>query len=127
MLGFSFCKNKEVAERGKHDGEVWRTIHGHRVQIDSQSVQKQLSMIFGNKKARNSKTVNISNDKYKRLENQAFNYPKKFKNGNSYFVDLDSDLYEISIENHTPIVHNVIKDYEAILEALDIKLKGSKK
>lgn len=120
MLGFSFCKNKEVAARGKHDGEVWRTIHGHRV-------QKQLSMIFGNKKSRDSKTINISNDRYKRLRSQVFNYPKKFKNGKSYFIDLDNDLYRVSVENHEPIVHNVIKDYEVILNALDVKLGGSKK
>lgn len=83
-----------------------------------------MSMIFGNKKSRDSKTINISNDKYKRIGSQVFNYPKKFKNGNSYFVDLDSDLYEISIENHTPIVHNVIKDYENWLDVLGIELGG---
>ena len=127
MLGFSFCKNKEVAVRGKHDGEIWRTIHGLRVQIDSPGVQKQLSMIFGNKKSRDSKTINISNDRYKRLRSQVFNYPKKFKNGKSYFIDLDNDLYRVSVENHEPIVHNVIKDYEVILNALDVKLGGSKK
>lgn len=31
------------------------------------------------------------------------------------------------LENHEPIVHNVIKDYEVILNALDVKLGGSKK
>lgn len=112
---------------GKHDGEVWRTIRGHRVQIDSPGIQEQLSVIFGNKKERKDKTINIGYSQYKRIRDQVFNYPKKYKNGKSYYIDLDNDLYELSVENHTPIIHNVIKNYEQWLDIFGVELGDSKK
>lgn len=112
---------------GKHDGEVWRTIRGRRVRIDDDNIQKQLALIFGNKKERKSKTINVSSQTYGRIRSQVFNYRKKYKNGKTYYIDLDNTLYEVSIEKHEPIIHNKIRDYESILNALDIKLGGHKK
>ena len=62
------------------------------------SIQKQLSLLFDN--------------------------PRKYQNGYTYYVDLDNDLYEIYVENHEPIIHNKINNYELILDSLDIKLGG---
>ena len=47
-----------------------------------------------------------------------------------FFVlfDLDNNLYEITVENHEPIIHNKITNYESILDALEIKFhKGGPK
>lgn len=30
---------------------------------------------------------------YQRIRSQVFNYPKKYQNGYTYYVDLDNDLY----------------------------------
>ena len=111
----------------KYDGEVWRTIHGRRVRISDDNIQKQLSLIFGNKRSRESKIMNLNSKTYKRIRDQVYHYRKKYKNGKSYYIDLDGDLYEVSVEKHEPIIHNKIKDYEIILNALDIKLGGHKK
>lgn len=111
----------------KYDGETWRTICGRRIRIDDDNIQKQLDLIFGNKKERNSQTINISPQTYKRIKDQIYQYRKKYKNGKTYYIDLDNDLYKVSVEKHEPIIHNKIKDYEVILNALDIKLGGHKK
>ena len=122
---------KEIAGEkkymSKYDGEVWRTIHGRRVRISDDNIQKQLSLIFGNKRSRESKIMNLNSKTYKRIRDQVYHYRKKYKNGKSYYIDLDGDLYEVSVEKHEPIIHNKIKDYEIILNALDIKLGGHKK
>ena len=75
------------------------------------SIQKQLSLLFDNLT-------------YQRIRTQVFNYPRKYQNGYTYYVDLDNDLYEIYVENHEPIIHNKINNYELILDSLDIKLGG---
>lgn len=111
---------------GKHDDEVWRTIHGRRVKLSDKSIQKQLDLIFGNKKERKSKTINVSQQVYRRIRDQVYQDRTKYKNGKTYYIDLDNALYEVSVEKHLPIIHNKIKDYEIILEALDIKLGGYK-
>ena len=50
---------------------------------------------------------------YQRIQSKVFNYPKKYQNGYTYYI-----------ENHEPIIHNKISNYELILDALDIKLRG---
>lgn len=30
---------------------------------------------------------------YQRIQSQVFNYPKKYQNGYTYYIDLDNDLY----------------------------------
>lgn len=111
----------------KYDGQIWRTIHGRRVKIDDENIQTQLARIFGNKKDRKAKTIDVSHQTYERIRSQVFRYRIKYKNGKTYYINLDNDLYEVSVENHLPIIHNKIKDFEIILDALDIKLGGHKK
>lgn len=54
--------------------------------------------------------------------------PKKYQNNFTYYIDLDNNLYEITVENHEPIIHNKITNYESILDALEIKFhKGGPK
>ena len=44
------------------------------------------------------------------------------------FSSIDNNLYEITVENHEPIIHNKITNYESILDALEIKFhKGGPK
>lgn len=65
---------------------------------------------------------------YQRIRTQVFNYPKKYQNNFTYYIDLDNNLYEITVENHEPIIHNKITNYESILDALEIKFhKGGPK
>ena len=84
------------------------------------SIQKQLSLLFDKRK----QSLIVDYLTYQRIRNQVFNYPKKYQNGYTYYVDLDNDLYEIYVENHETIIHNKINNYELILDALDIKLGG---
>lgn len=84
------------------------------------SIQKQLSLLFDKRK----QSLIVDYLTYQRIRNQVFNYPKKYQNSYTYYVDLDNDLLEIYVENHEPIIHNKINNYELILDALDIKLGG---
>ena len=61
------------------------------------SIQKQISLIFNKKKQ------------------------QIFVDYFTYYIDLDNNLYEITVENHDPIIHNKITNYESILYALEIK------
>ena len=83
------------------------------------SIQKQLSLLFDKRK----QSLIVDYLTYQRIRTQVFNYPRKYQNGYTYYVDLDNDLYEIYVENHEPI-HNKINNYELILDSLDIKLGG---
>ena len=68
------------------------------------SIQKQISLIFNKKKQ------------------------QIFVDYFTYYIDLDNNLYEITVENHVPIIHNKITNYESILDALEIKFhKGGPK
>ncbi|RGG08851.1 hypothetical protein DWY83_03650 [Coprobacillus sp. AF27-24BH] len=68
------------------------------------SIQKQISLIFNKKKQ------------------------QIFVDYFTYYIDLDNNLYEITVENHDPIIHNKITNYESILDALEIKFhKGGPK
>ena len=82
------------------------------------SIQKQLFLLFDKRK----QSLFVDYLTYQRIRSQVFSYPKKYQNG--YYIDLDNDLYEIYIDNHEPINHNKISNYESILDALDIKLGG---
>lgn len=78
------------------------------------SIQKQISLIFNKKKQQ----IFVDYFTYQRIRTQVFNYPKKYQN----------NLYEITVENHEPIIHNKITNYESILDALEIKFhKGGPK
>ena len=48
------------------------------------SIQKQISLIFNKKKQ------------------------QIFVDYFTYYIDLDNNLYEITVENHEPIIHNKI-------------------
>lgn len=63
---------------------------------------------------------------YQRIRTQVFNYPKKYQNNFTYYIDLDNDLYEITVENHEPIIHNKITNYEQWLDVLGVELGGKK-
>ena len=68
------------------------------------SIQKQISLIFNKKKQ------------------------QIFVDYFTYYIYLDNNLYEITVENHEPIIHNKITNYESILDALEIKFhKGGPK
>ena len=68
------------------------------------SIQKQISLIFNKKKQ------------------------QIFVDYFTYYIDLDNNLYEITVENHDPIIHNKITNYESILDVLEIKFhKGGPK
>ena len=68
------------------------------------SIQKQISFIFNKKKQ------------------------QIFVDYFTYYIDLDNNLYKITVENHEPIIHNKITNYESILDALEIKFhKGGPK
>lgn len=68
------------------------------------SIQKQISLIFNKKKQ------------------------QIFVDYFTYYIDLDNNLYEITVENQEPIIHNKITNYESILDALEIKFhKGGPK
>lgn len=68
------------------------------------SIQKQISLIFNKKKQ------------------------QIFVDYFTYYIDLDNNLREITVENHDPIIHNKITNYESILDALEIKFhKGGPK
>lgn len=84
------------------------------------SIQKQLSLIFDKRK----QSLFVDYLTYQRIKAQVFNYPKKYQNGYTYYVDLDNDLYEIYVENHEPIIHNKINNYEEWLDVFGIELRG---
>ena len=84
------------------------------------SIEKQLFLLFDKRK----QSLFVDYLTYQRIRSQVFSYPKKYQNGYTYYIDLDNDLYEIYIDNHEPINHNKISNYELILDALDIKLGG---
>ena len=73
------------------------------------SIQKQLSLLFDKRK----QSLFVDDLTYQRIQSKVFNYPKKYQNGYTYYI-----------ENHEPIIHNKISNYELILDALDIKLGG---
>ena len=53
------------------------------------SIQKQLSLLFDKRKQR----LFVDDLTYQRIQSQVFNYPKKYQNGYTYYIDLDNDLY----------------------------------
>lgn len=68
------------------------------------SIQKQISLIFNKKKQQ----IFVDYFTYQRIRTQVFNCPKKYQNNFTYYIDLDNNLYEITVENHEPIIHNKI-------------------
>lgn len=66
------------------------------------SIQKQISLIFNKKKQ------------------------QIFVDYFTYYIDLDNNLYEITVENHEPIIHNKITNYEQWLDVLGVELGGKK-
>ena len=52
-------------------------------------IQKQLSLLVDKKK----QSLFVDYLTYQRIRSQVFNYPKKYQNGYTYYVDLDNDLY----------------------------------
>lgn len=84
------------------------------------SIQKQLSLLFDKRK----QSLIVDYLTYQRIRKQVFNYPKKYQNGYTYYVHLDNDLYEIYVENHEPIIHNKINNYEEWLDVFGIELRG---
>ena len=60
------------------------------------SIQKQISLIFNKKKQQ----IFVDYFTYQRIRTQVFNYPKKYQNNFTYYIDLDNNLYEITVENH---------------------------
>lgn len=84
------------------------------------SIQKQFSLLFDKRK----QSLVVDYSTYQRIRTQVFNYPKKYQNGYTYYVDLDNDLYEIYVENHEPIIHNKINNYEEWLDVFGIELRG---
>ena len=85
-------------------------------------IQKQLSLLFNKRK----QSLFVDDLTYQRIRTQVFNYPRKYQNGYTYYVDLDNDLYEIYVENHEPIIHNKISNYEERLDRLGNELGGKK-
>ena len=55
------------------------------------SIQKQISLIFNKKKQQ----IFVDYFTYQRIRTQVFNYPKKYQNNFTYYIDLDNNLYEI--------------------------------
>ena len=58
------------------------------------SIQKQISLIFNKKKQQ----IFVDYFTYQRIRTQVFNYPKKYQNNFTYYIDLDNNLYEILYE-----------------------------
>ena len=54
------------------------------------SIQKQISLIFNRKKQQ----IFVDYFTYQRIRTQVFNYPKKYQNNFTYYIDLDNNLYE---------------------------------
>lgn len=79
-------------------------------------IQKQLSLLFDKRK----QTLFVDDLTYQRIRSQVFNYPKNIKMD----ILIILTCIMIYIENHEPIIHNKISNYELILDALDIKLGG---
>lgn len=86
------------------------------------SIQKQLFLLFDKRK----QSLFVDHLTYQRIRSQVFSYPKKYQNGYTYYIDLDNDLYEIYIDNHEPIIHNKINNYEEWLDRVGNEL-GDKK
>ena len=55
------------------------------------SIQKQISLIFNKKKQQ----IFVDYFTYQRIRTQVFNYPKKYQNNFTYYIDLDNNLYKI--------------------------------
>lgn len=55
------------------------------------SIQKQISLIFNKKKQQ----IFVDYFTYQRIRTQVFNYPKKYQNNFTYYIDLDNNLKEI--------------------------------
>ena len=55
------------------------------------SIQKQISLIFNKKKQQ----IFVDYFTYQRIRTQVFNYPKKYQNNFTYYIDLDNNLIEI--------------------------------
>lgn len=52
------------------------------------SIQKQISLIFNKKKQQ----IFVDYFTYQRIRTQVFNYPKKYQNNFTYYIDLDNNL-----------------------------------
>ena len=74
-------------------------------------IQKQLSLLFDKRK----QSLFVDDLTYQRIQSQVFNYPKKYQNGYTYYI-----------ENHEPIIHNKISNYEKWLDRLGNELGGKK-
>mgnify|MGYP000334690315 CR=1 FL=1 len=55
------------------------------------SIQKQISLIFNKKKQQ----IFVDYFTYQRIRTQVFNYPKKYQNNFTYYIDLDNNLTTI--------------------------------
>lgn len=73
------------------------------------SIQKQLSLLFDKRK----QSLFVDYLTYQRIRSQVFNYPKKYQNGYTYYIDLDNDLYEILyLFFNYPHKHYTFKHFE---------------
>lgn len=54
------------------------------------SIQKQISLIFNKKKQQ----IFVDYFTYQRIRTQVFNYPKKYQNNFTYYIDLDNNFYK---------------------------------
>lgn len=52
------------------------------------SIQKQISLIFNKKKQQ----IFVDYFTYQRIRTQVFNYPKKYQNNFTYYIDLDNNF-----------------------------------
>ena len=74
------------------------------------SIQKQISLIFNKKKQQ----IFVDYFTYQRIRTQVFNYPKKYQNNFTYYIDLDNNLYEILyLICDYPHKHYTFKHFEA--------------
>lgn len=51
-------------------------------------IRKQLSLLFDKRK----QSLFVDYLTYQRIRSHVFNYPKKYQNGYTYYIDLDNDL-----------------------------------
>lgn len=58
------------------------------------SIQKQISLIFNKKKQQ----IFVDYFTYQRIRTQVFNYPKKYQNNFTYYIDLDNNFNKLQLK-----------------------------
>lgn len=58
------------------------------------SIQKQISLIFNKKKQQ----IFVDYFTYQRIRTQVFNYPKKYQNNFTYYIDLDNNYMKLQLK-----------------------------